>query len=271
MGNNLLLINEFSKLTGLSRKALYIYEQKNILHPSYIDPVNDYRYYNTNQLLMAKRIKLLKQAGLTLKEIEKVVNEALSHDEINDLIQKQLQIQMDKVMEANQTIQQLNMLSNTITASEGDVTTCYVEALPVAEYNILQSENICSAINQAEEWSKVHQYDHTQKIIKYESIQNDIYPVAIAVPLKHHHQLENDIFTHQTYFGFESTCYFYEVDPYAEQSESILKIKNITKNQQMQWKKPYVFERILNSDDYLYSPKRFSAFIFPLHVETSGV
>ncbi len=53
MDKGLLLINEFSKLTGLSKKALYLYNKQNLLSPAFVHSETDYRYYHQNQLLTA--------------------------------------------------------------------------------------------------------------------------------------------------------------------------------------------------------------------------
>ncbi|MTT31433.1 MerR family transcriptional regulator [Terrilactibacillus sp. BCM23-1] len=261
MRKDLLLINQFSKLTGLSRKALYVYDQKNILNPSFIDPDNDYRYYNKNQLLTAKRIKLLKQAGFTLKEIEQIVDEKLSAAEINSLIERKLRLESDKIIKANQAIQQLNMLTSTMTEFNGEVKIGYLDAVHVVESSILPNENICTALNDAEKLFKKNNVIRTEKMIKYERSDNDVYPVAIAIQVKSQ-KLDPSIY--KKYFDFEAQHFFCEVDPYQEQS--ILKIKNIIKNDKIKLSGPYIYERILNSDDYLYSSKRFSEFIFPLNV-----
>ncbi|WP_454190726.1 MerR family transcriptional regulator [Paenibacillus sp. Marseille-Q7038] len=105
MNDNLLLIKEFSLLTGLSRKALYVYEQHNLLNPVFIHPDNDYRYYDKNQLLAAKRIKSLKQAGLTLEEISEVIYEKRSVDEIINLIKEKTRLEIEKINNAHQTIE----------------------------------------------------------------------------------------------------------------------------------------------------------------------
>ncbi|UYZ00095.1 SDR family oxidoreductase [Peribacillus frigoritolerans] len=118
MNNNLLRIKDFSKLTGLSLKALCIYDKHNILNPIFIHLDNDYRYYDQNQLLAAKRINLLNQAGFILNEIREIMNEKLSDEEIINLIDEKLHLEMNKIKAANQAINQLEILSNTITQPE---------------------------------------------------------------------------------------------------------------------------------------------------------
>lgn len=258
VNNNLLRIKDFSKLTGLSRKALYIYDKHNILNPIFIHPDNDYRYYDQNQLLAAKRINLLKQAGFTLNEIREIVNEKLSDEEINNLIDEKLHLEMNKVKAANQAINQLEILSNMITKSNNEVKKEYIEPVIVYEYNIEPNKNICVALNNSDEMIKGLKVSVKDKIIKYKLIDNQIYPVSIAL------QVENQKLNHfvsTSYFGFDTTQFYYEVNPYQE--ESALKIKEIMENNELELSEPYIYERILNPDDYLYSSKRLSIFIFP--------
>jgi DNA-binding transcriptional MerR regulator len=39
-------ISEFSELTGMSKETLRYYEQEQLLEPAFVDPSNNYRYYD---------------------------------------------------------------------------------------------------------------------------------------------------------------------------------------------------------------------------------
>ncbi|MED3762450.1 MerR family transcriptional regulator, partial [Peribacillus frigoritolerans] len=200
----------------------------------------DYRYYDQNQLLAAKRINLLKQAGFTLNEIREIINEKLSNEEINNLIDEKLHLEMNKVKAANQAINQLEILSNMITKSNNEVKKEYIEPVTVYEYNIEPNKNICVALNNSDEMIKGLKVIVKDKIIKYKLIDDQIYPVSIAL------QVENQLnyFVNTSYFGFDTTQFYYEVNPYQE--ESALKIKEIMENNQFELSEPYIYERILN-------------------------
>ncbi|MGE7689044.1 MerR family transcriptional regulator [Lysinibacillus sp. NPDC097214] len=258
MNNNLLLIKNFSKLTGLSRKTLYLYDEHNILNPTFVDPNNDYRYYDKNQLLTAKRINLLKQAGFSLNEISKIIHRKLSDDEINNLIEEKLQLEMNKIKDANQTINNLKALSPAIMMLNNEVQKEYLEAVLVYEYELLPNENICVALNNIEELVSELHVKKNEKIIKYKLIDNKIHPICVALQLENHKLNQLGI---TSYFGFQTQNFFYEIDPYQE--ESVLKINEILKNNEIELSEPYIYERILNPDEYLYSSKRLSEFIFP--------
>ena len=67
-------IGDFSKMSKVTIKALRYYEKEGLLIPSCIDEANGYRYYESNQLVDISKIISLKQIGLSLNEIKKVIN-----------------------------------------------------------------------------------------------------------------------------------------------------------------------------------------------------
>ena len=67
-------IGEFSKITGLSVKALRFYDEIGLLKPSFIDNNTNYRYYGDNELENYKKIQYLKKIGFSLDEIKDNLN-----------------------------------------------------------------------------------------------------------------------------------------------------------------------------------------------------
>jgi len=68
-GENMLKIGEFSKLSMLTVKALRFYEKEGLLSPVRVDEWTGYRYYETDQLAAAARIKALRQLGFSVDEV----------------------------------------------------------------------------------------------------------------------------------------------------------------------------------------------------------
>ncbi|HKL74342.1 MAG TPA: MerR family transcriptional regulator [Clostridia bacterium] len=66
-------IGEFSTLSKTTVKALRYYEKKGILSPEFINE-NGYRYYSSKQLTEIAKIVHLKQSGLSIEEIKKVIS-----------------------------------------------------------------------------------------------------------------------------------------------------------------------------------------------------
>lgn len=60
---------EVSRESGLSSKALRLYEGRQLLVPAVVDPRNGYRRYGRDQLVVAARIALLREAGVGLADI----------------------------------------------------------------------------------------------------------------------------------------------------------------------------------------------------------
>jgi effector-binding domain-containing protein len=70
---NLISIGRFSRLSGLSIRALRLYDSESILEPSLIDPDTGYRYYTHEQISVAERIKLLRECEMPLDAIRKLL------------------------------------------------------------------------------------------------------------------------------------------------------------------------------------------------------
>ncbi len=66
----MLKIGEFSKLSMLTVKALRFYEKEGLLSPVQVDQWTGYRYYETDQLVTAARIKALRQLGFSVDEVK---------------------------------------------------------------------------------------------------------------------------------------------------------------------------------------------------------
>jgi DNA-binding transcriptional MerR regulator/ribosomal protein S18 acetylase RimI-like enzyme len=62
---------EFSAATGLSVKALRLYDERGLLVPAHVDRATGYRRYTEDQIATAGRIALLRRAGIGLADIER--------------------------------------------------------------------------------------------------------------------------------------------------------------------------------------------------------
>lgn len=66
-------IGEFSKLGQVSTRMLRHYDKLGLLKPSHTDRFTGYRYYTIDQLLTLHRILALKDLGLSLQQIESLL------------------------------------------------------------------------------------------------------------------------------------------------------------------------------------------------------
>lgn len=70
----MLRIGEFSRLAMVTVKTLRFYEEKGLIKPKKVDDQTGYRYYETEQIYNIHEIMALKQAGLSIIEIKKVLS-----------------------------------------------------------------------------------------------------------------------------------------------------------------------------------------------------
>ena len=62
-------ISQFSKISGLTVKALRYYDQEGILQPAFRNEENQYRYYNEEDLKKSQLIKSLRSLDFSIMEI----------------------------------------------------------------------------------------------------------------------------------------------------------------------------------------------------------
>src|SRR5262249_49752517 len=87
-------IGEFSKIAQVSGRLLRYYDQIGLLKPVRVDPETGYRYYSVSQLPELNRILALKELGLTLDQIARLLAGHISGDEIRGmLVMKKAQIE----------------------------------------------------------------------------------------------------------------------------------------------------------------------------------
>ncbi len=67
-----LTIGAFAKASGLSQKALRLYDELGLLKPARVDPVSGYRWYEPEQLEQARLVAWLRRLGMPLARIRQV-------------------------------------------------------------------------------------------------------------------------------------------------------------------------------------------------------
>lgn len=75
MTDGLVPIGRFAQAARLSHKALRLYDENGLLPPVEVDADSGYRYYAWEQLRTARRIALLREAGMPLAEIGRFLAE----------------------------------------------------------------------------------------------------------------------------------------------------------------------------------------------------
>jgi len=82
----MLKIGDFSRLSRVTVKALRYYDEIGLLKPVSVDRFSGYRYYEVGQLPHLNRILVLKNLGLSLEEISRMLNDNLTAEHIRQLL-----------------------------------------------------------------------------------------------------------------------------------------------------------------------------------------
>ena len=80
------LTGEFSRIARVSKRMLQYYDEIGLLHPAHTDPKTGYRYYSAKQLPRLNRILAMKDLGLSLDQIRRMLDEDVSTDEIYGML-----------------------------------------------------------------------------------------------------------------------------------------------------------------------------------------
>ena len=79
-------IGEFSLIAQVSGRLLRYYDEIGLLSPEYTDPQTGYRYYSATQLPHLNRILVLKELGLGLDQIARLLSQGASSEEIRGML-----------------------------------------------------------------------------------------------------------------------------------------------------------------------------------------
>jgi DNA-binding transcriptional MerR regulator len=79
-------IGEFSRIARVSGRLLRYYDSIGLLSPQRTDPATGYRYYSAGQLARLNRILALKDLGLSLEQVARMIDGNISTDEIRGML-----------------------------------------------------------------------------------------------------------------------------------------------------------------------------------------
>ena len=79
-------IGEFSLIAQVSGRLLRFYDEIGLLSPKYTEPQTGYRYYSAEQLPRLNRILVLKELGLGLDQIARLLDQGASSEEIRGML-----------------------------------------------------------------------------------------------------------------------------------------------------------------------------------------
>jgi DNA-binding transcriptional MerR regulator len=79
-------IGDFSRIARVSCRLLRHYEELGLIKPARVEPDTGYRYYSAGQLPRLNRILVLKELGLSLEEIGRIIDRHPSADELRGML-----------------------------------------------------------------------------------------------------------------------------------------------------------------------------------------
>jgi len=79
-------IGDFSKLSQVSIKTLRYYDEVGLFKPINVDRSTGYRFYSANQLPRLNRILALRDLGLSLEQIDQVLDEGVSPEQLRGML-----------------------------------------------------------------------------------------------------------------------------------------------------------------------------------------
>ena len=115
----LLKIGELAKLSGVSIKALRVYEKKKIIKPVKVDEETGYRYYSAGQMEMIESLLELQDMGFTLSEIEKVLSGKSSKDELSEIFDRKRDELQDRIWKTEARLKELEILKENLGKESG--------------------------------------------------------------------------------------------------------------------------------------------------------
>jgi DNA-binding transcriptional MerR regulator/effector-binding domain-containing protein len=92
----LMPIGVFSRMTGLSHRALRLYADRGLLPPARVDEVTGYRYYDVHSIRAAEMIRLLRRLGVPLGEMGLYIDAAATDRLEETLTQQKLRLEHEQ-------------------------------------------------------------------------------------------------------------------------------------------------------------------------------
>jgi DNA-binding transcriptional MerR regulator len=92
-------INEAMKITGLTKKAIYYYEEVGLIEPTK-DNANNYRIYTEKDVDRLKQINVLRKLDISIKDINTILDKPL---ELNEIMYRQLDLFKSRIQYLNKS------------------------------------------------------------------------------------------------------------------------------------------------------------------------
>ena len=142
-------IGEFSRIAQTPITQLRYYDQIGLFQPKYIDQFTGYRYYRATQLPDLNRILAMKDLGLTLEQIKRLVADDVSAEEIRGMLSlKKAQVEQelhDQIARLNNIEVRLRQVEQDGAMSLDDVVLKEIPAQPIYSFRTILSHLLLDA------------------------------------------------------------------------------------------------------------------------------
>lgn len=101
-------ISQFSKLSGLTVKALRYYDEQNILKPSYRNKDTLYRYYDESDLKKAQMIQLLRSLDFSITEVRETLEMAEDQTDLSYILREKITTIEENIKKEKILIKKIN-------------------------------------------------------------------------------------------------------------------------------------------------------------------
>lgn len=125
-------IGEFSVISKTTIKTLRYYEKEKLLIPAYIDRETGYRYYETKQLVELSKIVSLRQIGLSISDIKKILSGKKFEEFLikrKQEIEENIEIQHSQLSKINYLLEENNIKNEIVIKELPSYTVFYREGM----------------------------------------------------------------------------------------------------------------------------------------------
>ncbi|MBL8155101.1 MAG: MerR family transcriptional regulator [Anaerolineae bacterium] len=140
-------IGEFARISRVPVKTLRYYDEIGLLTPAEVDRFTGYRYYSADQLARLNRILTFKDLGLSLEQIARLLDEALTAEQIRGMLRLR---QAEIAQEVNEAQARLARLETRIRQieQEGLMSATQVTYKTVEPLTILSIREVVPSVEQ---------------------------------------------------------------------------------------------------------------------------
>src|ERR1041385_3416415 len=135
-GVSMLRIGDFSRMGRVTVKALRFYDEIGLLKPAHVDEWSSYRYYSADQLGRLNRILALKELGIPLEEIGRLLQSDVTPADLRRMLeskQEEIRLRIESERELLSRVEaRLALIEKENQMADYDVVVKQVEPVTVA-------------------------------------------------------------------------------------------------------------------------------------------